>query len=253
VTRHLIVIGAQRSGTTYLASVLEAHPDIAMARPIRPEPKVFLRAEDASRGVDWYRSTYFGHVTTEQVLGEKSTSYIEHPEAAARMARLLGSVQVIVMLRDPVARAVSNWQFSVAHGVEERSLHQAMTDPLEVARPWDPRLTSVSPFAYLQRGRYADYLDPWREQFPGTTHIRFFEELVGNEAQVVDLYAALGVDPGFRPPMVEQRVNQSPDAAPELDPGLERRLRGYFAASDTRLREGMGRPLPWDDAAAQPA
>ena len=45
VTRHLLVIGAQRCGTTYLHDLLDAHPEIAMARPARPEPKVFLADE----------------------------------------------------------------------------------------------------------------------------------------------------------------------------------------------------------------
>ena len=44
-SRHLLVIGAQRSGTTYLHSMLEAHPDVAMAQPPRPEPKVFCSDE----------------------------------------------------------------------------------------------------------------------------------------------------------------------------------------------------------------
>ena len=39
------MIGGQRCGTTYLHTMLDAHPDITMARPARPEPKVFLDAE----------------------------------------------------------------------------------------------------------------------------------------------------------------------------------------------------------------
>ena len=84
--RHLVVIGAQRCGTTYLHDLLAAHPQIAMARPTRPEPKVFLSDEVADRGRGWYVETYFGHATDEPVLGEKSTSYLEYPEVADRVA-----------------------------------------------------------------------------------------------------------------------------------------------------------------------
>ena len=43
--RHLLVVGAQRCGTTYLSRALDAHPDVTMARPSPPEPKVFCDEE----------------------------------------------------------------------------------------------------------------------------------------------------------------------------------------------------------------
>ena len=49
--RHLLVVGAQRCGTTYLATALDAHPDVAMARPSRPEPKVFNDASLSALGL----------------------------------------------------------------------------------------------------------------------------------------------------------------------------------------------------------
>jgi len=247
VTRHLIIIGAQRCGTTYLHSLLDAHPEIAMARPTRPEPKVFLSADLAERGRAWYESTYFAHAGSESLLGEKSTSYLEHPEAARRAAAMLGSAEIIVMLRDPVARAVSNWQFSTENGLEQRPLGEAlMASQSDAAAPaWDRTAISVSPFAYLERGRYADYLDPWLAHFPGTVHVRFFEELLGDGAEVAGLYKDLGVDPGFQPDNLSRPVNMSRSPAPELAPGLAAQARQYLAGSDARLRTMLGRELPW--------
>ncbi len=87
VTPAPAVIGAQRCGTTYLHDLLAAHPQIAMARPARPEPKVFLLRRARRPGVGSGTSdTYFAHATDETLLGEKSTSYLEYPEAADRAA-----------------------------------------------------------------------------------------------------------------------------------------------------------------------
>ena len=36
------IVGVQRCGTTYLYHLLNDHPEIVMASPVRPEPKVFL-------------------------------------------------------------------------------------------------------------------------------------------------------------------------------------------------------------------
>lgn len=245
MTRHLLIVGAQRCGTTYLHSLLDAHPEITMARPARPEPKVFLSAELAARGKAWYESTYFAHADSESLLGEKSTSYLEHPETAARAATVLGSAEIVVMLRDPVARAVSNWQFSTENGLEDRPLDTALRANLSASKAWDRTAISASPFAYLERGRYAGYLDPWYQLFPDTVHVLFFEELTGNGAELAGLYKALGVDPGFRPDNLGRPVNSSRDPAPELEPALAGQVRQYCADSDARLRSMLGRELPW--------
>jgi hypothetical protein len=250
VTRHLLVVGAQRCGTTYLHDQLAAHPQVAMARPHRPEPKVFLSAELAGRGREWYRETYFAHARNETVLGEKSTSYLEHPEAAERAAAVLGDPLVLVQLRDPVARAVSHWAFSSDAGLETRSLADALAANLEGPLAWDRTLTSVSPFAYLERGRYVDYLQPWLDRFGDDVTVLFLEEMRRGPAAVADLYAAIGVDPAFRPPAPATAVNESRQHKPHLDDHLLARLGEHFHDSDRALARLLGRPLPWADRPA---
>ncbi|MET0525140.1 MAG: sulfotransferase [Nocardioides sp.] len=250
MTRHLLVIGAQRCGTTYLDGLLAAHPRIAMARPARPEPKVFLSDDLAGRGLRWYRATYFAHATDEDLLGEKSTSYLEYPEAADRAAAVLGDPLVLVQLRDPVERAVSHWAFSRDSGLETRPLASALAANLEGPLPWDPERTSVSPFAYLERGRYVDHLGPWMERFGDAMTVSFLEELVAEPRRVDELYAALGVDAGFSPPGLGRPVNQSTPTDSGLDAGLAAQLRDYFRTSDAALEDLLGRPLPWATTSA---
>jgi hypothetical protein len=245
VSRHLLVIGAQRCGTTYLHDLLAAHPRIAMARPARPEPKVFLSDELAGRGLEWYHATYFGHATDEELLGEKSTSYLEYPAAAERAVAVLGDPLVLVQLRDPVERAVSHWAFSSDSGLESRPLETALAANLEGPLPWDPARTSVSPFAYLERGRYVDHLGAWTERFGDALTVSFLEELVADPQRVGDLYRSLGVDAEFSPTSLGLPVNQSRQSATRLDPGLVAQLREYFRRSDAALEDLLGRPLPW--------
>lgn len=243
--RHLLVVGAQRCGTTYLASLLDAHPAITMARPARPEPKVFLSAEDSARGHLWYDATFFAHATTELVLGEKSTSYLEDPEAPARAAAVLGEPDILVMLRDPVVRAVSNWRFSTDNGLETRPLEDALRADLAGEQPWTHTGASVSPYAYVLRGRYSRYLAPWLAAFPRTTRVLFLEELRGDAERIAEVYAALGVDPSFRPPGADRPVNQSEEQAPELSADLRRLLEEYFAEDAVPLGRQLHRDLPW--------
>jgi Sulfotransferase domain len=244
---HFLVIGAQRCGTTYLHELLADHPDIAMARPYRPEPKVFLSDEVVDNGVAWYRDTWFAHAGAASVLGEKSTSYLESPEAVPRIAAVLGRPRIVVQLRDPVARAMSNWGFSRSHGLEQRPLAEALADNLRGPLPWDPQVTSVSPFAYLERGRYAEQLAPWLDAFGDLVRVQFLEDLVEDPDRIGELYAWLGVDEDVRPDSLGKPVNQGDDAEDRLDDDLVRRLRDYYQESDRALAGLLDRELPWPD------
>ena len=246
--RHFLVAGAQRCGTTYLHDLLAGHPQIAMARPTRPEPKVFLRGERVD--ADAYRAEFFGHAGDAELLGEKSTSYLERPEVPDRVAATLGSPQVVVQLRDPVARAVSNWSFSSDHGVETRPLAEALRADLTGGREWDPAASSVSPFAYVSRGRYADDLARWVGRFD--VHVQFLEELLADAGVIRDLYRWLGVDPDGGPDPVDAPVNASSPVADGLDADLEAELRDHYEASDRALSEMLGRDLPWRPGRQQP-
>ena len=244
--RHLLVIGAQRCGTTYLHSLLDAHPEITMARPSSPEPKVFCSDEVLSRGAHWYRDTYFRHAENERVLGDKSTSYLEYAEAATRAASVLGEVHVVAVLRDPVQRAISNWRFSTEHGLETRCLEEALRDNLAGPTSWDPSRSSVSPFAYLERGRYHEYLQPWLDTFPHTSQVLFLEDLIDDEQTTADLLTKLGVSPDHSAARPEQKVNSSRgDHSAVLSAELLGTLEGYFESSNVALSAQLGRGLPW--------
>ena len=112
--RQAFIVGAQRCGTTSVATTLAQHPEVALAQPLRPEPKWFLDP-GASDRVPAYLDTFFGDVGAEVRLRlEKSTSYLESGVARTEIAAAFPDAQLIVVLRDPVDRAVSHYGFSVA-------------------------------------------------------------------------------------------------------------------------------------------
>lgn len=242
--RHFLVIGAQRSGTSYLRDMLAEHPAISMAEPARPEPKVFLAPDPPGHAA--YDAAYFGHADEGDLLGEKSTSYLEDVACGERAVAVLGhDVRFLVQVRDPVARAVSHWRFSTDHGFENRGLTEALTANLDGPLPWDPARTSVSPYAYLERGRYADYLRPWLERWPGRVRVQFLEDLAATPRVIAATYAWLGVDPGYRPAGLGRATNASRAAVPRLGSKLQAALREWFADADAELAALLGMRLPW--------
>lgn len=245
MTRHLVIIGGQRCGTTYLSSLLADHPQIAMARPSPPEPKVFLSDEVLAGGREGYVAAWFSHAAGALVLGEKSTSYIERPDAISRVRTVLSDPLILAQVRDPVARAVSNWAFTSGFGLEERPLPAALSENLAGPRDWDPSLTSVSPYAYLERGHYADWLRPWLDAFGDAVRVQTLEDLLAGEDTLAELYGWLGVDASHRPAALGAPVNASDASSHTLDAALTGRLREHFADHDAALAGLLGRRLPW--------
>jgi hypothetical protein len=218
-----------------------------MARPARPEPKFFCSDDALVRGRGWYVETWFGHAGDAAVLGDKSTSYLECEGAAGRAAKVLGDPLVLAQLRDPVARAVSNWRFSRDNGMEHRSAEQALAECLDGVEPtWDRSRVSVSPHDYLRRGRYADHLASWLEAFPGgRVRVEFLEEQKADSGAFRALLGWLGVDPSGVPTEAPAPVHTSKEPWPALDGGLTAALRGYFSDSDLLLEQMLDRALPW--------
>ncbi|HEY1772880.1 MAG TPA: sulfotransferase [Gammaproteobacteria bacterium] len=229
--RYLFIIGAQRSGTTLLAQGLDLHPDLDFAKPIRPEPKYLLRP-DAEISVEDYEDRYFKGLPADVMRAEKSTSYIEYPEVARRIARLFPGARCIAVLRDPVERAVSNYWFSVQHGFEKRPPEEAL-DP---AAESDAKVAglSASPFAYLKRGRYLEFLDSYAG-IVGADKLLVLqtERLVKDAAAWADVHQFLKLeqDP---PPDSQERANAVPRERPIAEATL-RALTEYFAPYNAEL------------------
>lgn len=250
MAEHFFITGAQRSGTTYLYQVLDEHPEIEMAKPVRPEPKFFLRPDISGSSHADYASLYFDPTSMARLRGEKSTSYIESEQAAQRIAEWFPQAKLIFLLRNPITRALSNYQFSRKSGLETAPLAEAIYHEAERRDRYDRSRISTSPFAYLQRGRYMDYIDVYRRYFVREQMIfLIYEAFVSQPEAVQDLYRALGVDAGFTPPSLTAHVNSGDyDAGQSLSPELEAYMRDYFAAPNARLENYLGQPLTvWAD------
>lgn len=241
--KHLFIIGAQRAGTTYLYHLLQNHPQVTMAQPVRPEPKFFLDNDLFHLGRTYYEKKYFGTRSTEtRCLGEKSTSYIESTLAAERIAKFYPDARILVVLRNPVFRAYSNYLFSLQHGLEQLSFEQAITAESKRLREATYN-TSVNPFAYRQRGYYIDYIEKYLKIYSRKQlGILIFEELVDNLAEFQALYRWLGIDDTFIPDVIHQTYNPAELQKEDQTP-VFRNLAIDYKDSLERLEKFLGRKI----------
>lgn len=240
---HLFIVGAQRSGSTYLYHLLNCHPQVVMAQPIRPEPKFFLSDEQPVRNRAFYERTYFSDYPPETCyLGEKSTSYIESQAATKRIREFYPDARILMVLRDPVLRAWSNYCFSKQHGLESLDFVSALAEEAERLRS-AAFATSVNPFAYRRRGCYIDYIEDYLEVFDAEQmHILIFEEIMGNLASVQGLYRWLGIDDNFAPSTLGEVFNPSNNSV-ERPAGAFRDLALGYQQSLEMLENHLGRPI----------
>lgn len=247
-----IIAGAPRSGTTWLYVLARHHPQLAMAEPMVPEPKFFLVDELWQRGVDYYSTKWFDPLPPSRMLGEKSANYLEAPQVAERMSRVLPRVKLIFLLRNPVDRAYSNYLWSRQNGLEMEPFERALELEEQRERGLLPQLRYARPHAYFLRGLYAKHLAGFFGRFPRAQILVLRHEDVATrpESVAADFHRFLGVDELPETALALGPINAAESARCEpLPPSLRRRLAGRYRAANAKLATLLGPDFElWSEA-----
>ncbi|MBQ21011.1 MAG: hypothetical protein CMD31_09675 [Flavobacteriales bacterium] len=245
IKKHIFIIGGQRCGTTYLYGVLDSHPEIELAKPVRPEPKFFLNEDSFKKGKEFYERKYFSSLLpTIKVIGEKGTSYVEYPIVAERIKSFYPEAKIIVILRNPVERAISNYFFSVENGLETRTIEEVFLTTKKA--PILTKEISVSPFAYLERGIYSNYLPAFLNQFNNNLKVIFFEKLFSDSDIFEYIYKFVGVESSFISDKTNLKLNQS-NLRQTVNVGIEiyEKLYQYYQPHNKKLEQLLGYNINW--------
>ena len=201
----LIVIGAAKAATTWIAHQLRSRSDVFMPGP---EPHYFSR--EFHRGEQWYRSL-FAEARPDQFVAEKSADYLAHPEAPARIAALLPSVQLIAQLRNPVERAYSDYCMLFRRGQVDGDVDRHLDNAAATER------------RFLDDGLYARHIRRFLDHFPADQlTVILHDEIKRDPAAVTaDVLRRLELPPRVDGEQIERRVN---DGASPLVPLALRRL-----------------------------
>ncbi len=192
------IVGAQRSSTTWLYKMLNQHPEVKMAEPVRPEPKYFLSKNFNNKKENYIKNYFYDIKPGITACGEKSTSYIEYELAAKRISSMFPDAKIIMMLRNPTKRAISNYQFSFNNGLETRTISEAILGKKPAPKLDTP--ISTDPFDYLSRGLYQNYINMYEKYFPNSSLLILSTETITNEIEALqETYKFLGVDEQFVP------------------------------------------------------
>lgn len=166
-----VIGGVQKAGTTALASYLGAHPRLQLPRD--KEAHVFdapdFDAATTAPQIDARYAPLFDTSTDETLHGDATPFYLVRPEIIARIARYNPAMRWIVLLRDPVERAVSQHHMERQRGQERWPLPLALLlERRRLSRDASnlTRGSSLRRHSYLARGDYASQLDALYARFP---------------------------------------------------------------------------------------
>ena len=231
--RNFFIIGGQRCGTTWLYKMLDSHPEINMAKPIKPEPKYFLNNTNACKKK--YLKYYFNGVGSGIVLGEKSTSYYESEQAARAIKSCLPESKIIFVVRNPIERAISNYKFSKINGLESRSLEDVFLNRVENNKVIPN--TSVNPFDYIKRGMYSNFIGKYLDIFGGDKiHVACFEKIVHSTEEFRRLLRFLEVNDAFLPSLFSEVVN-STSLSSNVSSDIRSRLRECYEEEVLKMKK----------------
>ena len=237
-----IIAGAPRSGTTWLYELLDRHPAVYMAKPVRPEPKFFLVDELYERGIDHYFETWFSGAGSYAAAGEKTTNYLESAAAAERIERHLPHVKLVFILREPARRAYSNWLWSRMNGMETETFDTALALEEERERTVPAKLRFARPHAYFSRGLYAQMLRPYFARFPREQILCLkFDAIIHTPCGVAEtVHRFLGVAPRRSDAEGLDVVNPSEKRGERMPHDTIARLRERYAEPQRELTELLG-------------
>lgn len=225
-----IIGGAPRSGTTFLCHVLDKHPEVYMAKPFSPEPKICLNADEQGiKGYHYQYHTLFKDVKNEKALGEKSSAYLENETALERLKNVFAnhSIRFLFIVREPVKRAYSNYVRSFNNGLETLNFSEAVSLEGKRLDPFPPEKSYVRPFDYLSRGDYGKFAERYFSAF-GRENVKFvlFENIVLTPDDFYfDIQNFIQVDPLPRAQLETAPVNASDKTDLLLASHLEATLR----------------------------
>jgi hypothetical protein len=228
---NLIVIGAQKCGTSGLHYYLSLHPEISVSRP--KELNFFIEERNWPKGVDWYRSHFDPNAKVRSEASPNYTAYPQHLDVPERMHSVVPDAKLLYMVRDPIDRIAAHWVHNFAKRREKGDLRTTLLHPNT---------------SYLARSHYYAQLQRFLRLYPRERVMVIEQEELRNQRNETlrRIFEFAGVDPDFsHPGFADQRHRTARKRrGTPLTRVLERVDRRRGTVSARRFRALAGRVFP---------
>ncbi|XP_078257317.1 heparan sulfate (glucosamine) 3-O-sulfotransferase 3-like [Rhinoraja longicauda] len=250
-----LIIGVKKGGTRALLEFMRLHPAV---RALGAEPHFFDR--HYGKGLQWYRNL-MPKALDGQIVMEKTPRYFVTAEAPARIHAMSKDTKLIVVVRDPVTRAISDYTQIISKsadipGFETLTFKNRTTGLVDAS--WSP----------LWIGIYAQHLENWLQYFPlSQMHFVSGEKLItdpagelgkvqdflGLQRLITDDHFFFNETKGF-PCLKKPQGNGKPHCLgktkgrihPNIDPGVVEKLRDFYRPFNRHFYQMTGQNFGWE-------
>lgn len=186
-----IIPGESKCGTTSLYRYLTRHPDVFEADV--KEPNNFIMYPQSGvyckRHYPFIITRVFHNMISRGkfVAGEASAEYLSKYDVPGSIVKIVPDVKIIILMRNPVVRAYSDYQMLSNHGVIQDSFENVVKKSIELIK--NSKLESLirdasqiehNPMRYIYRGIYINNVMNWLKYFPMSNFLFIKSEALFN-------------------------------------------------------------------------
>jgi len=169
VLPNFIIIGTVRSGSTSLYYNLCEHPSIIPAA----YDEIGFFDSNFHLGLNWYRSMFptekemkrIKEKTKFAITGEDTPFYFWKKETVDRITKAIPNSKLIVIFRNPVDRAYSNYYLGIRAGTEKSTFEEAIDEEISFIKNHSFRECVDRKRSYLSKGFYGKQFEIWEKKF----------------------------------------------------------------------------------------
>ncbi|MBN3287339.1 HS3SA sulfotransferase, partial [Polyodon spathula] len=250
-----IIIGVKKGGTRALLEFLRIHPDV---RAVGAEPHFFDRFYD--KGLEWYRNL-MPRTLDGQITMEKTPSYFVTKEAPKRIFNMSRETKLIVVVRNPVTRAISDYTQTLS---KSPALPSFRTLAFKNA---STGLIDTS-WSAVHIGIYAKHLENWLQYFPLSRFLFVsgerlvshpademgrVQDFLGLKRVITDKHFYFNETKGF-PCLKKPEGSSRPRCLgkskgrphPQIDPEVVQRLQEFYRPFNLKFYQMTGHDFGWD-------
>jgi len=253
-----IIIGVRKGGTRALLEMLSLHPSIRMASQ---EVHFFDNETNYARGYSWYLNQ-MPNLEPEQIAVEKSPSYLVTPGVAERIYAMDPSVNLLMIVREPVTRLVSDFT-QITYNRLEKGLKTRTFDETMIRMDGSVNVDYYG----VDTGIYSRHLERWYDHFPREQihvvngdrliktpwrEISKIKKFLGLEAKVTQDNFYFNTTKGFhclRPGQGLERCLAKSKGRPHVTTSKETitLLRRFYTPHNLKFYDLVGRDFGWPE------
>ena len=250
-----LIIGVKKGGTRALLEFIRLHPDVRAAGN-----EVHFFDKHYNKGFQWYR--YHMPPTLEgQITIEKTPSYFITKEAPHRVQHMNPSTKLVVVVRNPVTRAISDYTQAISKRTNMKPFEKLVfingSVNLPIDMSWGP----------IKLGIYSKYLARWLKYFPLSQflfvsgerlvldpglEIRRVQDFFGLKRVVTEKHFYFNSTKGF-PCLFKSEGHGAPHCLgktkgrnhPYIDPSILQRLKDFYTPFNMRFYHMTGINFGW--------